>query len=115
MLLVNKMDTEGSEEKYQEVRRVMKDFKGKALGQFLCNLDFRGLLGFVSTYKEDFRPNNPINFADTLAISAKENQSDVQRVKTRLRNLLDLMSEPESEDVYSELKKPFVEKGPVLV
>ncbi|ENN74408.1 GTP-binding protein 10 homolog [Dendroctonus ponderosae] len=102
ILLINKMDSEGSEAKYQEVRKVMKNFKG-----------------FISTYKEDLKPNKPINFTDILAISAKESQSDVLKVKTRLRNLLDLVSElnesSDSEDVYSDLKKPFVEKGPVLV
>lgn len=74
---------------------------------------------FVSEYNDDIRPIKLLNFADILAISAKEDKSDIKKVKLRLRALLDVLAELEGEseesDLYKTTKEALKEKGPVLV
>ncbi|KAL1512507.1 hypothetical protein ABEB36_002089 [Hypothenemus hampei] len=101
VLVINKMDTEGSVEKYKEIKPHLLNFKD-----------------FVSTYEENMRPNNVLKFADIIAISAKENEKDVKTLKNKLRILLDVMSEmqdSEQVDIYSATKESFREKGPTFV
>ncbi|CAG9768548.1 unnamed protein product [Ceutorhynchus assimilis] len=102
ILLVNKMDTTDADKKYVEVKKQLKNFEE-----------------FMAKYDENTRPTNMLYFSDIIAMSARESEEDIKKVKHRLRTLLDVMSELENknegEDVYGDMKKSMTEKGPVLV
>lgn len=104
MLLVNKMDTEGALEKYNEVNDQIKNLKK-----------------YLSDYEEKMRPKNVIQFCDIVPISAKSNQGDVELVKQKLRNILDVMADLEQDsddrnlELYDEVKEKIREKGPQLI
>lgn len=105
MLLINKMDSEGADDKYKEIKKKLKNFDD-----------------FVSQYTGNLKPGRTLKFSDILPISAKEKEEDIQLVKNRLRILLDVMNElndkekeEERAGVYTNIKKSFVEKGPSLV
>ncbi|XP_050302015.1 GTP-binding protein 10 homolog [Anthonomus grandis grandis] len=101
LLLINKMDTEGAMDKYMEVKNNLKNFKE-----------------YMSKYDENRRPTRILNFADIIPISAKERESDIEKVKNRLRTLLDVLSDlerNEPDDLYGELKGQMTERGPRLV
>lgn len=97
MLLINKLDTEGAEAKYDLVREKLKDYKVH-----------------VSQYPDDIKPTRAISFTETMAISAKEGES-TNRVKEKLRKLLDIFS-PETEDnIPEDVRSVTRERGPALV
>ncbi|XP_018574706.1 GTP-binding protein 10 homolog isoform X2 [Anoplophora glabripennis] len=105
MLLINKMDSEGSIEKYKEIKDQLTNLKG-----------------FFENYPEEMRPNKILKFCDIIPMSAKESTGDVDLVKDRLRKLLDVLADLEAEeedkekaDLYGKMRKSMVERGPSLV
>lgn len=73
----------------------------------------------LKDYPDEFRPSKCLKFFDILPVSAKESPQDVETVKRKLRNLLDVIHDMEvqesggetNEDIRSSLK----EKRPVLL
>ncbi|XP_066143308.1 GTP-binding protein 10 homolog [Euwallacea fornicatus] len=102
ILLVNKMDSDGSDKCYKEVKNTLNTFKD-----------------FISSYSEEMRPKNILQFTDVLPISAKTNDHDIKKVKNRLRAILDVMSElsakEEVPDLYNDTRQLLTERGPSLV
>ncbi|KAJ3655354.1 hypothetical protein Zmor_014488 [Zophobas morio] len=105
MLLINKMDTQSSEEKYKDIKDALHNLKDVA-----------------EKYPEDRRPQIPLKFSEIIAISAKESTDDVKLVKQRLRRVLDVMTQTENSqqdsdiyDMYNNLKTNVNENGPRLV
>lgn len=102
MLLVNKMDSEGASEKY-------RDLKPR-----LVNLE--------KTYdnlSDEIRPEIPIKFDEIMGISAKTEPKDIEKVKERLRNLLDYYAQQESaidnSNMYTKISDSLTERGPKLI
>lgn len=103
MLLVNKMDSEGAAEKYRNLKP----------GLFELEKTFNAL-------PEDMRPELPIKFDEIMRISAKNAPEDVERVKERLRHLLDCYAEQELEnddnaEMYNKMSDLVAERGPKLI
>ncbi|XP_019873109.1 GTP-binding protein 10 homolog [Aethina tumida] len=102
MILINKMDSENAQEKYNEIKDNIVNFRD-----------------FIKNYSDvDMKPKIPIKFCDIMPISAKESSSDILKVKQRLRNLLDVMADLENENednTYPDIKNALKEKTPVLV
>ncbi|XP_066254789.1 GTP-binding protein 10 homolog [Euwallacea similis] len=102
ILLVNKMDSDQSDERYKEVKNTLKTFKD-----------------FISSYSEEVRPKSILKFTDVLPISAKTSDDDIKMVKRRLRTMLDVMSEmgakEEVIDLYNDTRQSLAERGPSLV
>ncbi|EFA04101.2 GTP-binding protein 10 homolog [Tribolium castaneum] len=103
MLVINKMDTENSHQKYSEIKDLLKNLTDAA-----------------RQCPEEMRPENFLKFSDVVAISAKEKSDDVELVKQRLRRMLDVLAQLENDDsktydVYKDIKDNLSEKGPSLV
>ncbi|KAG5891073.1 hypothetical protein JTB14_005709 [Gonioctena quinquepunctata] len=105
MLLINKMDSEGALGKFQEIKDHLKD-----------------PTEFFNGYPDELRPTRHLKFCDIIPISAKEHPEDVEHVKQRLRNLLDVLAQlqeknetDESENVYNRAKNVLLERGPALI
>ncbi|XP_030763064.1 GTP-binding protein 10 homolog [Sitophilus oryzae] len=104
MLLINKMDSEGAEHLFNNIKGQLKE-----------------LNNFISQYEENMRPSRLLTFSHIIPISAKEDRSDIELVKNKLRTLLDVVSENEqlenneSYDLYGEVTKPLKERGPKLI
>lgn len=76
------------------------------------------LSGVLSEYPDELRPSQTLKFYDIVPISAKESPNDVEMVKLKLRNLLDVLHENEireSENAIGDLENSFKEKGPALM
>lgn len=98
MLLINKLDTEGAEAKYDLIQEKLKTYKDS-----------------VSEYPEDIKPNKAITFNEIMAISAQESRS-IELVKERLRKLLDIFAAQATEEIIPEnIKSTTRERGPALV
>lgn len=105
IILINKMDTDGAKEKYEEVKHQLDNLKSE-----------------LNNYDEKFRPNNLLKICDIVPISAKDSPDDINQVKTKLRVLLDVMadletkkSEEENTSLFHNIKESQREKGPSLV
>lgn len=101
MLLINKMDTEGAEEKYLEIKNQLE------------HLD-----DAIISYPDEIKPSRTIQFDKILKISAKNQPDDVQRVKSTVRELLDINEELNNNIEYKSLKsikQQLREYGPVLI
>lgn len=112
------MDSENAQEKYNEIKDNIVNFRGKThiiKWHFLLY----SFLDFIKNYSDvDMKPKIPIKFCDIMPISAKESSSDILKVKQRLRNLLDVMADLENENednTYPDIKNALKEKTPVLV
>lgn len=94
VLLVNKMDMNGSDEEYLKYKNL---FENLADGLNLC--------------PEELKPTNLIKFEQIIPISAKNN-FEMDKVKTELRRILDLeMKQKQFEDSINEnLNEKIVEK-----
>lgn len=73
-------------------------------------------------YPEEVRPEKPLEFEDVLAISAKEGAEDIDLVKSRVRQTLDVHAELEREaelqkgaELMGNIKENLRERGPQLV
>ncbi|XP_050514321.1 GTP-binding protein 10 [Diabrotica virgifera virgifera] len=105
MMVINKMDTEGAVEKFQEIKEQLKHLEG-----------------FFSNYPDNMRPANNLKFSQIIPVSAKENPEDIDYVKERLRKMLDVIAEKEekdeggkSEDDVDNIRATLKEKGPALM
>lgn len=102
ILLVNKMDTNGSEEKFIEIEKFLNDLRLK-----------------VEECPEGIRPEKLLKFERIIPISAKH-RKEIDKVKMEIRDVIDLVEErnrPESleEKVYHRLRNKLMEHGPKLV
>lgn len=101
ILLVNKMDMNGSEEEYL---RYEKNFHDLRLGLEEC--------------PEELRPQKLINFDRIIPISAKCNK-EIDKVKYQVRDVLELANEREYEesnfDVDLKIERKLREHGPKMV
>ncbi|VVC30267.1 Hypothetical protein CINCED_3A020833 [Cinara cedri] len=102
LLVINKMDTEGAKEKYLEIKDQLE------------NLD-----DAISSYPDEIKSSKAIKFDKILKISAKNEPDDIKRVKTVIRELLDVNEELnnniENNISLQNLKDQLKERGPVLV
>lgn len=72
----------------------------------------------ILSYPDEIQPSRAIKFDKILKISAKTQPDDVKRVKTTIREILDVNEELNSEIEYESLKilkNKIRERGPVLV
>ncbi|KAK4293348.1 hypothetical protein Pmani_033954 [Petrolisthes manimaculis] len=72
VLMVNKMDTPGAEEKLHTLVQ-----------------DLSRLPEVSQKFPEEYRPERWVNFSDVVPCSAKENPASIEHLKQRLRHLLD--------------------------
>lgn len=72
----------------------------------------------ISSFPDEMKPSKTIKFDKILPISAKDQPDDVKKVKTVLRDLLDI-NEELCNDVechpLNDLKEQLKERGPVLL
>lgn len=123
MLIINKMDTEGANEKYLEVKNQLEHLDGRLLVFFqYCSIKSINVqLLFSDTimsYSDEIKPSKAIKFDKILKISAKDQPYDVQRVKSMVRELLDINEELNNNIEYKSLKnikEQLMERGPVLI
>lgn len=73
-------------------------------------------------YPEEVRPEKALEFDEILAISAKESGEDIQLVKDKIRDILDVQAEiareqelEQNAEMMRNLKETLKEKGPQLV
>lgn len=102
ILLVNKMDIEGSIEKFEECEKHLKDL---SLG--------------VDDCPEEIRPTKLIKFERIIPISAKH-YKEIDKVKEEIRDVIDLVEErnrlPENDErAFERIRKKLTEHGPKVV
>lgn len=123
MLIINKMDTEGANEKYLEIKNQLENLDGRLLVFFnivvlkvyMYNYFFSDA---IVPYSDEIKPSRAIKFDKILKISAKDQPDDVQRVKSTVRELLDVNEELNNNIEYKSLKnikEQLRERGPVLI
>ncbi|XP_022902264.2 GTP-binding protein 10 homolog [Onthophagus taurus] len=101
MIVINKMDVEGANEKYLEVKKKINH-----------------LSDYFGEYPIEIRPEIPLKFQQILAISAQTNKEDIEVLKNKLRTLLDVCYQDNKVDEFKTLKDTIElqkEKGPRLV
>lgn len=105
VLLVNKMDMDGS---FEEFSRYIKDFEDLSLS--------------VDSCPEIIRPNELIKFERIIPISAKsENYEEIQKVKNEVREVIDLVNErkfkeeQDEEFLQEKMRRKLTEFGPKVV
>ncbi|XP_076269734.1 GTP-binding protein 10 homolog [Rhynchophorus ferrugineus] len=102
LLLINKMDTDGAEQKFKEIKTQLKEFND-----------------FISRYSEEIRPSKCLKFSNIIPISAKESEKDIVLVKQKLRTILDIMNDVSNtnkiDKLYEDIKSSISEKGPQLI
>lgn len=101
LCLINKMDTNGAEEKYRELRAKLKDYENAV----------------ESDVDPELRPEKHLQFDEIIPISAKFNRGSVDLVKDRLREWVDIADEKKREkiDMEAKLQELHDEKGPDVV
>ena len=99
ILLVNKMDKNGSEEEFLRYENYFNDL---TLGLDEC--------------PKEIRPEQLIKFERIIPISAKDNK-EINKVKLQVREVLDLANEKKQEDYDADAKisKKLREHGPKMV
>ncbi|KAF7278064.1 hypothetical protein GWI33_008833 [Rhynchophorus ferrugineus] len=102
LLLINKMDTDGAEQKFKEIKTQLKEFND-----------------FISKYSEEIRPSKCLKFSNIIPISAKESEKDIVLVKRKLRTILDIVNDVSNtnkiDKLYEDIKSSISEKGPQLI
>lgn len=100
LLLLNKMDTKGALQKFQEIKEPLKN-----------------LSDFMKELPVDIKPKRLLKFCDIIPISAKEHTQDIELVKWKLRNLLDALYELEEDENQDSdsLRESARERGPKLL
>lgn len=117
------MDTEGANEKYLEIKNQLENLDGRLLVFFnivvlkvyMHNYFFSDA---IVSYSDEIKPSRAIKFDKILNISAKDQPYDVQRVKSTIRELLDVNEELNNNIEYKSLKnikEQLRERGPVLI
>jgi len=75
--------------------------------------------GVVGDYPEELRPERVLNFTDVVAISADKDPRGVERLKHRVREVLDFYAALRQEDletkVVSTLRAQMTPKGPQML
>lgn len=105
LCLVNKMDTEGAEEKLEE----LKELLGKGYDEGVTLMD------------EDSRPRRRITFDEVIPMSAKFSLPSVMAVKDKVRDWLDRHHDRDHFDqgqrpqIGGKLARLNVDSGPRLV
>jgi len=105
LCLINKMDTDGAEEKLDE----LTEFLGNKYEEAVCELD------------EELRPKRRIVFDEVIPMSAKFSRPSVISVKDKIRDWLDRHHDLEHFDlrqrpqIGGELARLNVDSGPRLV
>lgn len=99
ILLVNKMDTNGSEEEFMQYKK-----------------HFHDLSLAVNDCPEEIRPEQLIKFERIIPISAKCNK-EINKVKIQVREVLDLANErkADDEDFDDRISRKLREHGPKMV
>nr|CAD7261253.1 unnamed protein product [Timema shepardi] len=139
VLVVNKMDSEGADEKLRAIQSHLKDLAGtdytfdtvviavinvietRRAYAFVQELPLRLPAGASLQFPELLRPKHPLQFDSVMAISALSDPESVSRVKQRLRELLDFYAEQsralaEQESMLLEqVRASVMEAGPRLV
>lgn len=73
----------------------------------------------MEEYPEDFRPKHPLKFHDIIPISAKESSNDIEKIKFKLRKLLDVLHEMQNDETRREIDEefelPLKEQGPSIL
>nr|CAD7403056.1 unnamed protein product [Timema cristinae] len=104
VLVINKMDLEGADEKLRAIQSHLKDLAGASL-----------------QFSELLRPKHPLQFDSVMAISALSDPEGVSRVKLRLRELLDFYAEQslalaeQESRLLEQVTASITEAGPRLV
>ncbi|KAI4503150.1 hypothetical protein M0802_002194 [Mischocyttarus mexicanus] len=108
MLIINKMDTDNSNQIYDNMKDKLKD-----------------LSNVVSEYPEEIRPNHVIEFDDIVTASlALKKDNEIGMIKEKIRNILDINEEKklisESEivsdsELHEKLEQQVKQHGPTLV
>lgn len=101
VLLVNKMDLEGSIEEYIKYENFFENLQD---GLHLC--------------PEEIKPTQILNFERVIPISAKSNK-EIDKVKLNLREILDIVEKRKLEEVddvnENLLQRKLMERGPKIV
>ncbi|KAK9879465.1 hypothetical protein WA026_006535 [Henosepilachna vigintioctopunctata] len=103
LLLINKMDSDGAQDKYNEI----KD-------------DLKNLSKIATNYEDNLKPENILKFREIIPISAKNSKDDIAFVKNKLRKHLDILAEEKINDeenfnLYQNVREHMKEKAPKLV
>jgi hypothetical protein len=73
----------------------------------------------VGDYPEELRPEQVLNFTDVIAISADKDPSGVEKLKHRVRELLDFHAALRQEDLETKavatLRAQMTPKGPQML
>lgn len=87
ILIVNKMDMDGAEDTYNNI----------------CD-SLHNLKDHLHNYPVEFHPEHVLKFHSILPISAKTSKSNIDNVKLKIRNVLDILAEEEGKCVESEIE-----------
>ncbi|KAF2885189.1 hypothetical protein ILUMI_20986 [Ignelater luminosus] len=105
LIVVNKMDSVLAFKKYKQIREQILNISE-----------------VFYDYPEEVRPEKALEFDEILAISAKEGGEDIQLVKDKIRDILDVHAEiarekelEQNADMMHNLRESLKEKGPRLV
>ncbi|KAJ9573958.1 hypothetical protein L9F63_008648, partial [Diploptera punctata] len=102
MLVVSKMDLDGAQSKYDEIKDKLKN-----------------LAEIISDYPENMRPERAIEFTDIMALSIETNRADVKKLKYRLREVLDfhsaLYEDDKETELISDLRTRMSPSGPQMI
>ncbi|XP_045470593.1 GTP-binding protein 10 [Harmonia axyridis] len=101
LIIINKMDVEGAEEKYNQIKEDLKN-----LSRIDC--------------EEDIRSEKFLKFRDILPVSVKNRAEDIALIKEKLRKQLDVIADEEANDessldLYQDMREKNKERGPKLV
>lgn len=118
MLVINKMDTEGAWEKFNDIKYQINNISGENCKKFNPKKINETLFSDTfERYSEDIRPENPLQFQNILPISAKQG-GEIETLKEKLRNMLDILYDNSNEDnakLLQNIQDYQREKGPTLV
>lgn len=81
-------------------------------------MDFWFVSDAILSYPDEIRPSKAIQFDKIFEISAKNQPDDVKRIKTIIREVLDVNEELNNNIEYKSLdslREQIRERGPVLI
>ncbi|XP_017893657.1 GTP-binding protein 10 homolog [Ceratina calcarata] len=107
MIIVNKMDTTGANEIYEEIKPKLENLRK-----------------FLSEFDESIQPKRVLEFDDILTASLKLNKADeITEIKTKIRHIIDKYEEQKvtenteklEEQLYNKLKRQSKQYAPTLI
>ena len=108
LLVINKMDSNVACDKFNDIKDKLHDLKSKYcflvsdFNSFLIN--FLNILSdTILEYPSQIRPSKTMEFDEIIPISAKTSMSDVENLKHKLRNYLDMYAAEDDENSEEEL------------